>query len=360
MTLNLIKALAIDDDRSCLAVYQKVLAARGYDVCACQDAESALAAWREQGPFSLVLVDWMMPGMQGPEFCRALRGLADGGQAFILMTTARDEPEGLEHALMSGVDDYIFKPVSVPFLNLRIEIAEHQIIERRKRAEAETAMRESEDKYRGLVERANDGICIIQDGRVAYANARLCEILDYEHATVQQQPFLAFAHPDGLAALNGKCDLISDGLDQEVYETLLADGAGAAVAVEINAGKIAYLNRPASLVLVRHIGDRKKAEQEHLEREKFKSILEVAGTVCHELNQPMQVVLGYAEMILMNAPRDLPHYHQLQVMKEQAERMARITAKLSRISHYVKQDYADGLSIIDLEKATAEPARTRK
>ena len=352
--MNPIKALAVDDDPACLTVYEQVLSSRGFEVCSFPNAEAALKVWEKQGPFSLVIVDWMMSGIQGPEFCRILRAWPDGRLPFILMTTAKDQPESLEHSLMSGADDYLIKPVSVPFFDLRVKIAEHQIIERYKRARAETALRESEEKYRGLVERANDGICIIQNGRVEYANARLCEILERPASEVHHQSLFAFAHPAGLAALKDRGNLITKGVGHEVYETTLADKAGGAVPVEINAGRITYQHQPASLVLVRHIGDRKKAEQEHLEREKFQSMLELAGTVCHELSQPMQVVLGYAEMILATAPKEVPHYQQLQVLKQQVERMAQITAKLSRISQYVKQDYAGGLEIIDLEKATAE------
>lgn len=62
----------------------------------------------------------------------------------------------------------------------------------------ETALRESEEKYRSLVERANDGIGIVQDGMMKYANPRLAAIGDYAVAEVIGAPFTDFIHPDEL------------------------------------------------------------------------------------------------------------------------------------------------------------------
>jgi len=94
-------------------------------------------------------------------------------------------------------------------------------------------------------------------------------------------------------------------------------------------------------------------QQSLIEKEKLKGIIEIAGAVCHELNQPMQVVLGYTELLMMDVPQDAPLYASVQAIKSQIERMGTITKKLMSITQYKTKDYLKG-KIVDLEKASEE------
>jgi len=90
-----------------------------------------------------------------------------------------------------------------------------------------------------------------------------------------------------------------------------------------------------------------------IEKEKLKGIVEIAGAICHELNQPMQVVLGYTELLMMDVPEDAPLYDSIIAIKSQIERMGTITKKLMTITQYKTKDYLKG-KIVDLEKASEE------
>ena len=90
-----------------------------------------------------------------------------------------------------------------------------------------------------------------------------------------------------------------------------------------------------------------------IEKEKLKSIVEIAGAICHELNQPMQVVLGYTELLMMDVPEDAPLYASIKAIKTQIERMGTITKKLMTITQYKTKDYLKG-KIVDLEKASED------
>jgi response regulator RpfG family c-di-GMP phosphodiesterase len=90
-----------------------------------------------------------------------------------------------------------------------------------------------------------------------------------------------------------------------------------------------------------------------IEKEKLKGIVEIAGAICHELNQPMQVVLGYTELLMMDVPEDAPLYASVKAIKAQIERMGTITKKLMTITQYKTKDYLKG-KIVDLEKASEE------
>ncbi|MEE9401878.1 MAG: PAS domain S-box protein [Desulfobacteria bacterium] len=131
------------------------------------------------------------------------------------------------------------------------------------RMKAEEALRESEEKYSNLVERANDGIVIIQDGIMKYVNPRLPEMGGYTVEEVTGTPFTDYVHPDELPKLIDRYVRRMAGEDVEpIYETILRRRDGGDVNVEINASTVLYQERTAELVLVRDITERKQAEEE--------------------------------------------------------------------------------------------------
>ncbi len=94
-----------------------------------------------------------------------------------------------------------------------------------------------------------------------------------------------------------------------------------------------------------------KAEAERLRSEKFQGVLEMAGAVCHEMNQPMQVVSGTSELLIMAVEDDSPLYENIKTVKEQIDRMGKITKKLMRITQYKTKGYLKG-EIIDIDEST--------
>jgi len=96
---------------------------------------------------------------------------------------------------------------------------------------------------------------------------------------------------------------------------------------------------------------RKQAEIERVKKEKLQGVIETAGAVCHELNQPLQSILGRAELIMMSIENDNPYYSKIKAIKDQVERMGNITEKLMGITKYETMDYLDG-RIIDIDKAS--------
>ncbi len=104
------KVLIADDDRAIRQSLATALEINGYQVTACVDGVSALAAYRESRPDVLVL-DVMMPGVDGLGVCQVLR--AEGDQIPILMLTARVETADRVAGLDAGADDYVPKPYDI-------------------------------------------------------------------------------------------------------------------------------------------------------------------------------------------------------------------------------------------------------
>jgi PAS domain S-box-containing protein len=147
------------------------------------------------------------------------------------------------------------------------------------RKRAEDALRESEEKYRNLVERSNDGICILQDGMVKYTNPRLVQMWGGTVEEVVGTPFANYVDPDELPKVFDRYQRRMTGEHMPpMYETVLRRKDGAKAYAELNAGLITYEGKPAELLMVRDITDRKRAQEAlHESEEKLRRILESVG-----------------------------------------------------------------------------------
>ena len=144
------------------------------------------------------------------------------------------------------------------------------------RKRAEEALRESEEKYRNLVVRANDLIAIIQDGVIKFANPRMEDLLGYRVEETIGTPISNYILPEDLPKLRENYERRMAGEEvPSVYEAVLMHKDGRRVHVEINAGIITYEGRSADLALVRDITERKRIEEELQESEgRFRALTE--------------------------------------------------------------------------------------
>jgi len=100
------RILVVEDDRPIAAMLERVLGTEGYDVDVANDGSEALRLARER-PFDLVVLDLMLPGLDGIAVCRRLRATSS---IPILVLTARGRTEDRVLGLDSGADDYVAKP----------------------------------------------------------------------------------------------------------------------------------------------------------------------------------------------------------------------------------------------------------
>lgn len=108
--------LIIEDDEAIVKVLRRALAYEGYQVNSALDGESGLNIAHDRRP-DLVVLDLMLPGMDGVEVCQRLRA---GGNVLILMLTARDALHDRVQGLDAGADDYMVKPFELEELLARV------------------------------------------------------------------------------------------------------------------------------------------------------------------------------------------------------------------------------------------------
>ena len=116
------RILIVEDDSVTRLHLEFLLRSFGYEVVAASDAA---AAWQHLADRSIriVLADWWMPGIEGPEFCRQVRKRGGPYVYFILVTNQADSPENYAATLSAGIDDYMHKPVRPDELKLRLTSA---------------------------------------------------------------------------------------------------------------------------------------------------------------------------------------------------------------------------------------------
>ena len=108
--------LVIEDEQKIADFLRRGLTYEGFKIEVCLDGESGLKAARDTPP-DLVILDWMLPGLDGLEVCRRLRA---GGSVPILMLTAKDSVSDRVKGLDSGADDYVVKPFAFEELIARV------------------------------------------------------------------------------------------------------------------------------------------------------------------------------------------------------------------------------------------------
>jgi PAS domain-containing protein len=113
------------------------------------------------------------------------------------------------------------------------------------------------------------------------------------------------------------------------------------------------------VIILNDITDHKKAEKDKMHKEKLEGVLEMAGAVCHEINQPLQVVMGQAEILKMSAGNDSSVIKKLDTITTQIEKMGEITKRLMNITKYETKSYLTK-TIIDIEKASQSKVSNNK
>src|SRR5205823_5517518 len=150
------KILLVEDQPDSRQTLTRLIQLRGHEVTAVGTAEEAgRALASEKYPF--LILDWMLPGKSGIDFCRELRARPDGDEMFILLVTARGDREDLEQALAAGANDYLTKPIDLSRLNVRLAVAERQICELIERNQARAALQESARTLTNILENTTDG-----------------------------------------------------------------------------------------------------------------------------------------------------------------------------------------------------------
>lgn len=117
------QVLVVDDSAAQRQMLMRQLTRWGYAVTQAASGAEALAIARRTD-FDIVLSDWVMPGMSGPDFCRAFRALPDRAYSYFVLLSAKSAKDDIAIGLDSGADDFLTKPVDSTELLSRLHAGE--------------------------------------------------------------------------------------------------------------------------------------------------------------------------------------------------------------------------------------------
>ena len=135
------KILVADDDAVSRRMMERLLHRSGYEVIPVQDGRQAAYELAREGGPRLALIDWMMPGLDGPTLCQEVRSRHDDLYVYILLLTSKESSEDIVKGLEAGADDYLTKPCHPAELKARLHTGRRVLQLEDKLVEAREEMR---------------------------------------------------------------------------------------------------------------------------------------------------------------------------------------------------------------------------
>ncbi len=309
--------LIVDDNPANLGTLFDYLSKFDFTVLVAQSGEDALELVRENTP-DIILLDILMPGMDGFETCLLLKADEKAKDIPVLFVSSLSETVDKVRGFEAGGIDYITKPFQqeevlarvsthLSLHKLRSELEEknirlqEEILERER---AEKLLRKSEEKYRTLVEAADDSIVLSDmEFRHVYANMTYYTSLGYEKDSKVMLEWLSQIHPDDVPLVKKKrAELLKTGKTESEYRIRHQKGhwiyCSAKLVVIYDEGK----KPEAILAIIRDISDRRQMEEELRQAKEAaessnRSKSEFLANMSHEIRTPMNAILGFTELL---------------------------------------------------------------
>jgi PAS domain S-box-containing protein len=353
------RILVIDDEEKNIKLVKGMLMRENYNINGCLSGEEALESLQNDKP-DLILLDILMPGIDGFEVCRMLKQDVRTRIIPIVMVTALDDQEDRKKALDAGAEDFLNKPLDQfeliarvksllriksyhdELINSHTEVAkknEELVKEIAERKRTEASLLQSEEKYRELVNHAPTGIyeVDIQKARFISVNDVMCDYTGYTRESfLELKPLDLFTEESKKLFIDTQQKIIHGDEVAEISEYKIKCKNGSEFWVMLNS-KISYdQGLPKKITYVVHDitklkraeEEKKKLEEQLHKAQKMEAIGTLAGGVAHDLNNILSGILSYPELLLMDLPQDNPLRRPIETIQESGKKAAAIVDDL--------------------------------
>ncbi|MFZ7125263.1 MAG: PAS domain S-box protein [Desulfobacterales bacterium] len=194
---------------------------------------------------------------------------------------------------------------------------------------AEASLKESEAKYRLLVEHARDAIFIFQDGIVKFPNPCARELARYLGIDLATQSFFDFIDPmdrDMILVRNGRRFREEKNAPSYPFRLILNDGES--FWVQLTAIPITWEGKTATLNFLRDINEQKQLEAQFRQAQKMEAVGTLAGAIAHNFNNLLMGIQGSVSLMLLDTDEKSPNGEELKKIQEQVASGATLTAQL--------------------------------
>lgn len=341
------RVLIVDDEVSNRALLEVMLAPEGFDLQMASTGAEALTMVAERSP-DLILLDVMMPGMDGYQVAAALKADRTTRNIPIIMVSALDDRDARLRGLGAGAEEFLTKPVSRAELTVRVRnllrlkaYADNhdrynQVLE--EEVGSRTAdLGESERLYRSTFDAAPVGIVHVgADGRWLRVNQRLCDMLGTSCEELQGPAWQALRHEEETPAEAEATSAMRSGLiDRHVFDEKRyrrKDGSTMWGRVNMSAHRDAAGHLQHLVLVIEDITERRALEMQLRQTNKMDAIGRLASGVAHDFNNLLTVILGFTEIIASDATLAARHGSDISEIEKAARSAAGLTKQLLAFS----------------------------
>lgn len=229
------------------------------------------------------------------------------------------------------------------------------------RKESEEALRLSEEKYRLLVENANDAIFLVQEGQIKFANRMAKQMGKELGVDLDRVPLANYIHPDdrGLVLERHKRRIKGE-KQPDIYAFRLVGHDDQEMWVELNAVKIDWEGKPATLNFLRNITLQRKLEKQLQQSQKMEAVGTLAGGLAHDFNNLLMGIQGRTSLMLLETDPFHPQFEHLKEIENYIIRATKLTKQLLGFARGGKYEIKPTNMNDLIEKSSQMFARTKK
>ena len=371
--------VVVDDDAESLKLLVDILAPEGYHVRPAHTGKLALASIAAAPP-ELILLDMRMPGIDGFEVCRRLKGFQQTRDVPVIFLSGSDLEEQHVEGFDLGAVDFVTKPfkhrellarvrTQLELRRLRVEL-EKRVVERTEdlrlaneqlhceladRKRAEQTLRESEERFRSMADSTSVMICVCGPDKLAtFFNKGW---LEFTGRTIEQElgyGWTAGVHPDDLkgclASYTASFEATPPQKCHIEYRLRRMDGEYRSVVyngVPRYEPGSAFAGYVASVI---DVTDVKRAQEEELARQKLESLGVLSAGIAHDFNNLLGSVIAEAGLAEAELAADSSPHEQIRRIKSIAFRATEIVRQLMIYSGQEKGD----IELLDLSQVVEE------
>jgi PAS domain S-box-containing protein len=326
--------LVVDDQPANLQLLTQMLHEQGYRVRVARDGPQALASARSDPP-DLILLDIMMPGMNGYTILEVLKANPRTRECRVIFISALQEVYEKVRAFGSGGVDYITKPFQAEEVLARVEThltlrrMQRQLQEQNARLTQEIIDRQyAEEAYRNLVQYSLQGLIIVQEGRIIFANPAIEMIYGYRVAEMLAMPadqVMQLVHPDDRQEVQHRmAEHLAAGTHAFGNEHRIIRKDGQVRWVAVYGALVEFRGTAVFQLAIIDITDRKRAEADLQQQQQALTMLRERERLARELHDTVGQVIGYVQT-QTQAIRDLLAAGKLDLTNQALEQLALVT-----------------------------------
>lgn len=151
----------------------------------------------------------------------------------------------------------------------------------------------------------------------------------------------------------GRCPIIDQGLSLDRSEREVITFTGEKIPVLKTVIKDEIEGKVVLIECFTDITDKKRADEEHVKREKLQAVVEMAGAVCHEFNQPLQIIKGYCGLLIDDMSINVESKNQIEEILKAVSKMGLLTSDLMNITGYETKPYLSS-KIVDIKQSSTK------